>query len=210
MVQSGLSDRVDVSHYRLALHLTTAFVILGCVVWLALEHAPRDRRVRLHTIPRGQQPLAFAILALMVLQTVLGALVAGHKAGLVHNTWPLMDGALIPPGLLEMSPWWLNFAENPTTVQFDHRLLAYLLIALAVWHAWVIWRRADDERVVTSALVVAGAFVVQAGIGVWTLLAAGQAAEIPIVLGLLHQGGAAVVFGLIVWHVHRLRGAIRP
>ncbi|MEO1207722.1 MAG: COX15/CtaA family protein [Pseudomonadota bacterium] len=208
MVQSGLSERVDVSHYRLALHLTTAFVILALVVWLALGLAPDEDRIRLHTIPQTQVTVATVIIGLMFLQVVLGAFVAGLKAGLTYNTWPLMDGDIIPSGLFSLSPWWVNIAENITTVQFNHRLTAYVLLAAVLWHAVALWRNADDERVVTSGWVVAGAVTLQASLGVWTLLAAGQAGHIPIGLGLIHQGGAALVLAITVWHVHRLHRAV--
>lgn len=206
MVQSGLSERVDVSHYRLALHLTTAFVILAVAVWLALEvGAPRQaNRIRLQTIPRVQFSLAWMILALMLLQVVLGAFVAGLKAGLTYNTWPLMDGKLVPDGLFTLEPWWLNIAENITTVQFNHRLTAYLLTGLVIWHAVSLWRHADDERIARSGIVVAAAVFAQAGLGIWTLIAAGEAGEIPIGLGLVHQGGAALVLAILVWHLHGL------
>ncbi len=206
MVQSGLSERVDVSHYRLALHLTTAFVILAATVWLALEvAAPRHAsRIRLQTVPVHQVRLAWVILALMLVQVVLGAFVAGLKAGLTYNTWPLMDGKLVPNGLFLLQPWWMNIVENITTVQFNHRVMAYLLTGLVVWHAVALWRNADDERVIRSSLVIAAAVLLQAGLGIWTLIAAGEAGEIPIGLGLVHQGGAALVLAILVWHLHGL------
>lgn len=209
MVQSGLAERIDVSHYRLALHLTTAFVILAGVVWLAVDLAPRDERIRLHTISPLQARIARIILALMFVQVVLGAFVAGLKAGLTYNTWPLMDGEFVPTGLFLMQPWWINITENITTVQFKHRILAYILVGLALWHALRVWLTADDERVAFSAAVVAVAFLAQAVLGIWTLLAAGAVGQIPIGLGLVHQGGAAIVLGLTVWHVHRMRDALR-
>lgn len=209
MVQSGLSERTDVSHYRLALHLTTAFLILAAVVWLALDEGGDRDRIRLHTVSTTQARLAGVIVALMIVQTVLGAFVAGLKAGLTYNTWPLMDGALIPAGLYAMQPWWMNIFENITTVQFNHRVMAYLLVALALWQAVSLWRTADDERIVTSAVVVALAFLAQAALGIWTLIATGSAGHIPIGLGLVHQGGAAVVLGLTVWHLHRVRAALQ-
>lgn len=204
MVQSGLADRVDVSHYRLALHLTTAFIILAAILWIAFDLDHTRGRIRLHTISPGQRWTAKSLLALVFLQVVIGAFVAGLKAGLVHNTWPLMNGAVIPSDLAVLSPWYVNLVENAATVQFAHRLLAYLLIALAIWHTISLAATADDEHVVTSSRILVGAFLLQAGVGIWTLLAAGESAEIPIWLGLLHQGGAAVVLGIAVWHAHRM------
>jgi len=206
MVQSGLTERVDVSHYRLALHLTTAFAILALILWIACDLADEGANgpIRLHTLTTSQNRIAWSILALLFLQVVVGAFVAGLKAGLVHNTWPLMNGAFVPADLLELEPWFLNFSENPATVQFIHRLLAYLLIALALWHTFSVASNADDERVVTSSRVLVAAFAAQAALGVVTLLQAANAAEIPIYLGLAHQGGGALVLAIAVWHTHRM------
>ena len=205
MVQSGLSERVDVSHYRLALHLTTAFVILAAVLWVAFDLSKnRVQDIRLDTISPTQRNLASIIVALLLLQVVIGAFVAGLKAGLTHNTWPLMDGGLVPLTIAELVPWYLNLVENPATVQFVHRLLAYLLVGLATWHAISLWRTADDERLVTSSTVLLLAFFSQAALGVWTLLAAADQAEIPIGLGLVHQGGGAVLLAAAIWHLHRI------
>ncbi len=202
MVQSGLVERVDVSHYRLALHLVTAFVILASLVWVAFDLAGNKTETSSHTLPSGQRWIAATIVAALFLQVVIGAFVAGLKAGLTHNTWPLMDGAAIPGGLMALSPWYLNLIDNATAVQFIHRLLAYLLIGLAVWQTVSLNRAA--QSLVTSSRVLTLAFLAQAGLGIWTLLAAGNAAEIPICLGLLHQGGGAVVLVVAIWHAHRV------
>ncbi|MGD9784455.1 MAG: COX15/CtaA family protein [Hyphomicrobiaceae bacterium] len=201
MVSSGLTERVDVSHYRLALHLTTAFVILGLIVWLALDLAPRRAGIRLGTLTIWHRRAAIAIVALVLLQVVLGAFVAGLKAGLTYNTWPLMDGKLIPSGLMIQSPWYMNVFENITTVQFDHRLVAYVIAGLVSWHA-VSVARADDEAATATALLLVAAIFAQMGLGIWTLIAAEGA--IPIGLGLAHQGGAAIVLVLAVFHLHRV------
>lgn len=209
MVQSGLSERVDVSHYRLALHLTTAFVILASILWVAFDLAREKdaRHIRLHNLSTAQVRTAWVILALLFVQVVMGAFVAGLKAGLVHNTWPLMNGEIIPTDIADLTPLYLNLVENPATVQFIHRLIAYILVALAIWHSFSLAASADDERVVTSSRLLALAFLTQAGLGIWTLLAAGNGAEIPIWLGLIHQGGAAIVLGIAVWHAHRISRA---
>jgi cytochrome c oxidase assembly protein subunit 15 len=207
MVQSGLSERVDVSHYRLALHLTTAFLILAAVLWVAFDLHDDPGRIRLHTLSLAQRWTATILVVVLFAQVVIGAFVAGLKAGLVHNTWPLMNGAILPEDIWAMTPLYLNFLENPATVQFVHRIVAYALIVLALWHTYSLYMSADDERVVASAGLLSFAFVAQASIGVWTLLAARQAAEIPILLGLLHQGGGAIVLGIAVWHAHRMHRA---
>lgn len=201
MVKSGLVERIDVSHYRLALHLSTAFLILALLVWTALDLGARPTAIRLVTLKPIHRRIAWALVVLVMVQVALGAFVAGLKAGLTYNTWPLMDGRFVPNGLFTLEPWVSNFFENVTTVQFDHRMVAYVLVGLALWHAFAL-RGVDDERIVVSGAVLATATVFQMALGIWTLLAAQGA--IPIGLGLAHQGGAAIVLALAVWHLHRV------
>ncbi len=195
MVRSGLVDRVDVSQYRLALHLTLAAVIFAWTAWLALSVGRREGAAA----PPGIGWAAIGLIALLFLQIAAGAFVAGLDAGLSHNTWPLMDGALVPDGLFVMLPWHANLFENVLTVQFDHRLLAYVLaiwIGLMAIRAW----RADAASS-PSATVLVVAVLAQIALGVWTLLGA-----VPIGLGLLHQAGAFLLLGLAVWHLRRVMG----
>lgn len=199
MVRSGLVDRIDVSHYRLAMHLGVAVVILGLLLWTALdfEHQRRWTDDAAGTVHGGT---AVVLVVLIFLQVLLGALVAGLKAGLSHNTWPLMDGAFVPSGLAAMSPWYLNVFENVLTVQFNHRMAAYAIAAVALWHVASILRSATasaDIRL-SAGMLGLGVFV-QIALGIWTLLA-----QVPLSLGLAHQAGAAMVFSLAVWHLHRI------
>ncbi|MEO1695446.1 MAG: COX15/CtaA family protein, partial [Pseudomonadota bacterium] len=200
MVQSGLVDRVDVSQYRLALHLSIAFLILGLLVWCFLKLAQRAAPVTLATLSGRTLIVAGGLLALVFAQVALGAFVAGTKAGLTYNTWPLMDGAIVPAGLLDMTPFWINAVENVATIQFNHRMTAYLLVMAVTVHAVFVWRRADARDAATSAIALAAAVWFQAITGIWTLLAVDGA--IPIGLGLVHQGGAAIVLTIAVWHWH--------
>jgi cytochrome c oxidase assembly protein subunit 15 len=195
MVSSGLATRIDVSQYRLALHLVLAILIFGALLWVALSLGERAERRMARWSPQARA--AVAILALMFLQILLGGLVAGLKAGSGYNTWPLMDGQLIPDGLGIMQPWYLNLFENAMTVQFNHRMVAYVLTAAVIWHAWSL---REELAGATSAEVLAGAVIAQAMLGIWTLLA-----QVPLALGLAHQAGAAAVFGVAVWHLHVLR-----
>ncbi len=196
MVSSGLVDRIDVSHYRLALHLTVAFLILALLLWSAWT-LPGPSTAVAPPLPTTRfRRAAQALLALIFLQVVLGALVAGMKAGLAHNTWPLMDGQLIPSGLLVMTPWYLNLFENVMTVQFNHRMVAYVLVAAVLWHAMSVMRGDSANAIRSSALMLAGGVVAQALLGIWTLLA-----HVPLGLGLAHQGLAAIVTGLAVRHL---------
>jgi cytochrome c oxidase assembly protein subunit 15 len=197
MVMSGLVDRFDVSQYRLALHLVVAFGILSLLVWLALEYGPAPRRSGSPTLTRRALWWARALFALVFVQSGLGALVAGLKAGLTYNTWPLMDGRWVPQGLGTLSPWWANFFENVTTVQFDHRVVAYLVVALALVQVVLLARWRADERAVGSAGLLALALLAQMGIGIWTLLQG-----VPLALGLAHQAGAALVVAAATLHLH--------
>jgi cytochrome c oxidase assembly protein subunit 15 len=197
MVRSGLAERVDVSQYRLALHLSLAIAIFGAVLWVALSLEPGRTRAQ-HPRLRAH---AAIIVALVFLQVVAGAFVAGLRAGAGYNTWPLMEGQLIPQGLGALSPWWTNLFENALTVQFNHRLLAYVLAAAVAWHLWSLTRATDMARAQASGWALALAVLAQIGLGIWTLLA-----RVPLELGLAHQAGAVAVFGVALWHLHRLRG----
>ena len=202
MVKSGLVDRIDVSQYRLALHLLTAFSILSLLVWLGLEAGPPGERVRLRTVTRGQRRTAVALFVLVFVQSGLGALVAGLKAGLTYNTWPLMDGQLVPEGLLTHAPWYLNFFENVTTVQFDHRMMAYAVVILAIVHLVTLIRSADDEHIVRTAGLLVACVLTQMLIGIWTLLSG-----VPLPLGLAHQAGAAIVLAAATLHLNTITRA---
>lgn len=207
MVQSGLVDRVSVHPVKLLLHLGCAVLIFALLVWTAIEqwHAARgDRTARLPAV--GSVPAVFAvvIVGLVYLQILSGALVAGHKAGLTYNTWPLMDGRLIPNGLGQLSPWWANILENITAVQFNHRVLAYLVVALGLWQAFWAWRTTSNGPVRRSGLWLGTALALQMALGIWTLLA-----WVPLSLGVAHQAGALAVLAVALWHLHAVRRARR-
>ena len=205
MVISGLSERTSVSQYRLAMHLGLAILIFGLLVWTALDLAAdraRARSVRLATLSDSQRRSACWLTGLVFVQILLGALVAGLRAGHTYNTWPLMDGKVIPDGLITMAPWYLNAFENITTVQFNHRLMAYVVLAFATAHAYSLQRVSDDGFVSGSAWTLLVAILAQAALGIWTLLEV-----VPLGLGIAHQVGAALVFGIAVWHLHAVRRA---
>ena len=200
MVKSGFVDRTDVSQYRLAVHLGMAFVILAYLLWLALGELwplPRSQAAA----PRGFRRLGAWCHVVIFTTVVSGALVAGLNAGLLHNDWPFMTGMLIPEGLFVLDPAWLNLFENETTVQFDHRLLAYLTLAV-VSFTW--WRArsvalADRARWSVNALTVA--VWAQACLGISTLML-----QVPLGLAVAHQAGAALSFCLSIWVMKELRG----
>jgi heme a synthase len=186
MVASGLSGRVEVSQYRLAFHLTLASLIYAALLWTAQGFAPRSGP----PAPARLQSSAKLLLVLVLLQIYLGALVAGLRAGLIYNTWPLIDGGLVPAAsqLLFDEPWWRNLFENPLTVQFDHRLAAYALLAGALLHALDAGRSLPRGAARRGALALAAAVMLQATLGVLTLLA-----QAPLGLALMHQAMAMIV-----------------
>ena len=202
MVSSGLSERIDVSQYRLALHLSVAFAILSLLVWLALEERWHRLGFARETVGAGVRRLATILLGLVFVQVGLGAFVAGLKAGLVYNTWPSMNGQFVPSDYWTGDRGLLSLFESHAAVQFNHRLTAYALLIAALVQASFVFADPKGSHVRTSASVLAAAVTVQASLGIWTLLA-----HVPLGLGLMHQGGAAIVMGLAVWHLHATRRA---
>ncbi len=198
MVASGLTERTDVSQYRLAVHLTLACVIIAAIVWVARGLAIHTAGTPPHPVGRFAGWMALAVL----LQIFLGALVAGLDAGMAYNTWPLMDGAVVPGGLFVQQPAWINLFENPKTVQFVHRSFAYVVLALALWHALSAARAAPQTPHAARALILFGLLLVQAGIGVATLLS-----QVEFNSALAHQGFAVfvLIFAMAHW-----RGTVGP
>ena len=197
MVASGLSERVEVSHYRLATHLVLALLIFAAIVWTLRrlsERAPAiaDRRLKITSA---------ALLVLTFVQLYLGALVAGLRAGRVYNTWPDIDGGLIPSAarLFFDQPWWRNLFDNTLTVQFEHRMTAYTLLVLAVLHAADAIRSRADAAVIRGAVWLVAAMTLQAMLGVLTLLY-----QVPIDLALTHQAVAIAVLTFATVQAERL------
>ncbi|MFG1403921.1 COX15/CtaA family protein [Xanthobacter sediminis] len=190
MVASGLSARTSVSQYRLAAHLTLACLILCATVALARALAPVPPGP---AVPRRLRASAAGLVGLVLAQIFAGGLVAGLDAGLAFNTWPLMDGHLIPPPeqLLAARPWWRNGFENGLTVQFDHRMIAYALWAASLLHT----ADARGTPAARGALVLFLLVSLQAMLGIATLLSA-----VALPLALAHQLGATVV--LVAASVH--------
>lgn len=197
MVKSGFVDRDDVSQYRLTVHLGVAIAILGYLLWLALGLLQRTESRK--TAPASLRKLSWAVAAAAFVTILSGGMVAGINAGFIHNTWPLMDGGLFPEDFLAQSPFWMNFFENHSTVQFDHRMLAYVTAIVA----GVFWFRARSAGLHARARVAAnllGAMLaLQILLGIFTLLLV-----VPISLAVLHQGGAVVLFALAIWNAWEL------
>ena len=208
MVSSGLSVRTEVSQYRLAAHLTLAFILLGVTVWTAADllEGRRTRRVpsrgwRDHAIP--------CLVALAGITSASGALVAGLRAGRVFNTFPLMAGRVVPAGYAQLAPFWRNLFENHAAVQFDHRVLA-LTTFFAVVATWATLRRSSPPRLARRLDLALAVAMLQLTLGISTLLL-----HVPVALGVAHQGGAALLLVTVVlaWHadvVWTESSAIRP
>jgi cytochrome c oxidase assembly protein subunit 15 len=203
MVSSGLagSNRVSVSQYRLAFHLTLACLIYAAIVWTAQQVASRKAA---DNLPRMRRT-AVAIAALVLVQIYAGAVVAGSDAGRAFNTWPLIDGHVIP-GFARLwfeTPWWRNLYENALTVQFVHRMIAYTIWLVALVHAFDVWRGPADSRSMAWALALAVLVTCQAALGIVTLLHV-----VPLGLSLAHQAFAIVVFTVAVSHAERLNHGV--
>ena len=196
MVASGLVDEPRVSSIRLATHLGLAFLIYGFMLWVALDLLFRERGLASDTM-RGRASGMLAIIWLMVLS---GALVAGIKAGYAYNTWPLMNGKIVPDEIMLIEPWYANIAYNMATVQFIHRCLALIIALMAVGLWFDVRREPPNPRPrFWSTILLAMAFV-QVGLGIGTLLL-----RVPVNLAALHQMGALVLFSIAVMFRHTLR-----
>lgn len=193
MVASGLVDRPEVSHIRLAIHLLTALAIFGALIWVALDllrlrRLPVARPVRMPVI-------GLWALSLLAVQMLFGAYVAGLEAGYAFNTWPLMGDNLYPEGAQWLEPALRNFVDNPITVQFVHRWLAFAFGALAFLLAW----RAIQAGLERSALLLAAAVSAQIGLGIATILSG-----VELWIGVAHQGMGALLLGALLLCAHEL------
>jgi len=200
MVRSGLVDEPRVSHLRLTAHLGLAFAIFAALFWLALGQLRGAPSLATRARHRGVPSLAVSITGLVFLQVLLGALVAGTHAGLAHATFPLMSGWLIPPGMLALAPWPANLLHNQTTIQFAHRLVAWVLVGLVARLAVRVRRDHATEGtrlLVRAAYLLAAAVAAQFALGVATLLT-----RVPLALALAHQAGALLLFAAALFTAH--------
>ncbi|MGH6793938.1 MAG: COX15/CtaA family protein [Methylocella sp.] len=203
MVKSGLTERVEVAQERLAIHLLLASVTFAALVWLAASLKRSGVQIPERRLP-ALRWFAGGIVVLVLVQIGLGGLVAGLRAGRAFNTWPLIDGYYWPPldKLVLLSPLWRNFLDNILLVQFQHRTIAYALLALALAQVFYASRVAAGSRAVRRAWAVAGLVAMQASIGIATLILA-----VPLWAGLLHQAFAMIVLGMAVAHAQALSQA---
>ena len=191
MVVSGLVDRTEVSHVRLAVHLLTALAIYSACIWVALDL--RLARARLPLI-------GIWALCALALQLMFGAYVAGLRAGYAFNTWPMMGDEWFPAAAPMMEPFTRNLVDNPIVVQFVHRWLAFVVAFFAIWLAMKAWLR--GLRLEATALV--GAVCVQIVLGILTLLSG-----VKIDIAVAHQGMAVLLLAAMLTAAHRI-GEPRP
>ncbi|NRD23883.1 COX15/CtaA family protein [Winogradskyella litoriviva] len=196
MVKSGLVDRPDVSHYRLAAHLTTAFLTFAYTFWVALDLMFPDKKV----INKKIRNFIRWSLVILIIQIIYGAFVAGLDAGWIHNHWPLMnEGKWIHETVfIEQNPTYLNFIEGKSGVQFVHRILAYIVVILilAIWYkAKPLSLTSFQKKGINILLIMVG---IQFFLGVLTLLLA-----VPVWLGVLHQVGAFILLSAMIFTLHR-------
>lgn len=201
MVKSGLVDDPRVSHFRLTAHLGIAFLIFAAMFWVALDLiSPRSRHDRASPERQRLRRLSLGLSGLIFLMVLSGGLVAGIRAGYAYNTFPLMNGHFVPPEIFMIEPWYLNFFNNMATVQFDHRLIAWLLAFLVPWF-WLRALRLDlHPRGRLACHLFLAALAGQIALGISTLLLV-----VPVGLGAAHQGGAVILLACSLWAAHEMR-----
>jgi len=192
MVSSGLSERIEVAQERLALHLLIAAATFGALIYAAVGLGERPKANR---ASRGFGISAWMFTAIVFCQLGLGALVAGLRAGLIYNTWPLMGSSLVPGEAFRPNALQAMFGDA-STAQFDHRMIAYTVVAFAIVQAIAALRAAPGSPLLSRAFVLAAVALLQVGLGIATLLAL-----VPIELALPHQALALALFGLAVVHL---------
>lgn len=202
MVSSGLSERIDVSQYRLAAHLGAACILFGALIWVA-RSLPSQNTSK-EPVKSKWFLAVIGFTALIYLQIIAGAFVAGLDAGYIYNTWPLMNGALIPSGLFELTPAWLNMFENVLTVQFLHRGIAYFIVIIAIFLEWRIRGTAGVKGVHGWFPRIGMLVGLQAVLGIATLLLV-----VPLPLAIGHQALAFMLFGTCIAYLADMRKVAR-
>lgn len=198
MVASGFEDRVDVSQYRLVLHLGLALVIYGFMLWSALDLLQPERLSgpRVGDLTRH----GVVLVGLIALEIALGGLVAGLHGGLIDNNFPFMGEDLIASGMFTRDPWWANITENPETAQFLHRLGAGLVTVMLVALVARVLRRAVPRVLKQRAWLLVASLAAQMSLGIATLVLV-----VPVPLAVTHQAGAIVLLSLALFALHGLK-----
>lgn len=199
MVKSGLVDNPRVSQYRLAAHLGLAVIIYAYMLWLALSLLQtRDRH------PTVFSKRTLGLCAVIFFMIITGAFVAGTRAGLAYPTWPLMGDSFIPANLYATTPFWLAAFEDITTIQFNHRILAYIITIIIAWLGFVLWRSNPSQQVKLAILLLCSALIMQVGLGIATLLN-----HVPVALAASHQGVAIILLSSALFLAHSVKVGTR-
>lgn len=205
MVKSGLVNNPNVSQYRLTAHLGLALFVYAYILWIAMSlffknnshfiNEGVDNKSTIHVL----KPYAIFLVIFVFVTALSGGFVAGTKAGHAYNTFPLMNGQLIPDGLFSLEPLWSNFFENVTTVQFDHRLLASLLFTSVITFCFIALRKSPNTRVKLGLHLMLVMVFIQVSLGISTLVL-----HVPVVLAAGHQGGALILFTIVLFVAHQI------
>jgi cytochrome c oxidase assembly protein subunit 15 len=199
MVQSGLEpSRVAVSQYRLAAHLGLAIILFGFTLWNALSAFGATRTANAQ-VARRYRGWAMGLCALIFVQMLLGAFMSGIDAGHAFNTWPDYAGAWIPPGLYDLSPWWINHFENQALVHFQHRTVAYAVLLLVLYLYMAVPNAGADRPAFVALFTMMGLTLTQFVLGIVTVVTG-----VPLAVAALHQICALMLFGASVWLVFAL------
>ncbi len=202
MVKSGLSDRPDVSQYRLTAHLIFAFFLYGWILWTALGLLfPKPHAIK--QSPHAYKGFLSVLTLLLVIAIMSGGFVAGTDAGFIYNTFPLMGDTLLPKDLFAFDPWIKNFFENVVTIQFTHRILTTLIFILVIGF-WLKTLKQDlpgRTRIALHCLLAA--VILQVTLGISTLLLV-----VPVPLAAAHQAGALILLTAMLWARHEFRAQI--
>jgi cytochrome c oxidase assembly protein subunit 15 len=193
MVQSGIVEDPRVSHLRLTAHLGVALAIFSAELWIALSLLRPRAEV-------AQSRVALALAGTIFAMALAGGMVAGLRAGSAYNTFPLMNGHLVPPEILMLDPWWKNFLYNMATVQFVHRAFGWLLI---LWVPWFWWRALSaplQPRQRLACHLLLAVLALQVALGIATLVL-----SVPMALAAAHQAGAVILLGVSLWVANELR-----
>jgi cytochrome c oxidase assembly protein subunit 15 len=195
MVKSGLQDKPNVSHYRLAAHLLTAFTTFAFIMLAALQY--RQKESVAPVISGALRKMLFVVLPLVVVQIAYGAFVAGLKAGRIYNTYPMMGDSWMPDSVYTLSPSYLNALENMAGVQFVHRTLALVILGFFGIILFMASREIPGTRLLKGIKITGAFLLLQIMLGIFTLLYA-----VPLTLGVLHQAVALLLFASVLYVYH--------
>jgi cytochrome c oxidase assembly protein subunit 15 len=200
MVASGFEDRDSVSQYRLVLHLGLALIIYALILWAALDLLQPQAIGGKPATARALRQHAIVLLVLVAIELCLGGLVAGLHGGLIYTDFPLMNGDLVAPDVLALSPWWANVTENPGGAQFFHRIGALLITLTLLTLVWRALRSVVPDLIRSRMLFLLLALILQVGLGISTLILV-----VPLPLAVAHQGGAVVLLSATLFALHGLK-----